>query len=766
MKNYLLTDDWNIIEDGFHANLQRASESIFSIANGRIGQRANFEEDYDSDSFNGSYAAGVSFWEETVVGWWKNGFPHHHSSLPNSPNWSGIHVRLIDEELNLATWSTVAFRRELHLKEGTLERSFRGTSPHGTKLDVNIEHFNSLSQKNLSLIKYTITSVNYNGFLSFVPFIDANVRQKSAKTALNPWNIIKTSCTNECAYTWTQIKHENTQMCCACQYQLFKNGKEITRAPIRIEKEDRVGYSIGTDIKAGDTLVFYKYTSVLTTLYYDRNALVKEASQQCIEAKKIGYHQLKENHKKHWDKIWKDLDVRIIGDNKAQQAIRYNIFQLLQTYQGDDPRLNIPSKGFTGEKYGGNTYWNTELCCVPFMLFSNPHPVTKNLLLYRYNQLEKAIRNAQKLGFVNGAALYPMVTSNGNECHNEWEITFEEIHRNSIMVHAIDLYIRYTGDETYILPYGLEVMIAICRFWAQRVQYSKQREKYVILGVTGPNEYECNVNNNWYTNYSCIQTLKITLDYIQKAQQINPKAYRELCQKIAFEDKEMKEWDDIAQNMYLPEHKDIFMQDDGYLDKELLTVEDIDSKERPINQHWSWDRILRSCFIKQSDVLLGIYLYYNHFTREQVKNNFRFYEPRTLHESSLSPFVHSILAARIGKMDKAYEFFMRSARLDLDDYNNEVNEGLHITSMGGTWLAIVEGFAGLVIKENALHFSPSLPNHWQECDFHINFKHNKLYIQITQQQFIVTNKEGEKITLYINNEPLTLWPNGRESVPI
>lgn len=761
MKDYLLTDDWNIIEDGFHADLQRASESIFSIANGRIGQRANFEEDYDSDSFNGAYAAGVSFWEDTIVGWWKNGFPQQYSCLPNSPNWNGIHIRLIDEKLNLASWRTVAFRRELHMKEGILERSFRATSPHGTKLDVNIEHFNSLSQKNLSLIKYTICSVNYTGYLSFVPFINLDIQQKLAKKEKNPWHILKAACTNRCAYTWSQIKHMETQMCCACNYELFKNGKEVTRAPIRIEKETKVGYSIGTDVKPGDTLVFYKYTSVLTTLYHDRNSLVKEACQECVSAKEKGYELLKEEHTNKWDTIWKDMDVRIIGDNKAQQAIRFNIFQLLQTYQGDDPRLNIPAKGFTGEKYGGNTYWNTELCCVPFMLFSNPLPVTRNLLLYRYNQLDKAIKNAEKLGFSHGAALYPMVTSNGEECHNEWEITFEEIHRNSMMVYAIDLYTRYADDEEYIAKYGLEVMIAICRFWAQRVQYSEYKKKYVILGVTGPNEYECNVNNNWHTNYSCVQTLKITLYYLKRIQKNNPGEYQVLIQKTNFQATEKTQWKDIIELMYYPKEGKLLVQHDGYLDKELITVEDINRKELPINQHWSWDRILRSCFIKQSDVLLGIYLYYNHFNKEEVKANFNFYEPRTLHESSLSPFVHSILAARIGKMDKAYELFMRSARLDLDDYNNEVNEGLHITSMGGTWLAIVEGFAGLVIKENKLHFYPSLPNHWQECRFHINFRRCKLHIQITQRTFSVTQKKGDKLTLYVNDTPLVMIINNK-----
>ena len=206
------------------------------------------------------------------------------------------------------------------------------------------------------------------------------------------------------------------------------------------------------------------------------------------------------------------------GDEEAQQGIRFNIFHLNQTYRGDDPRLNIGPKGFTGEKYGGSTYWDTEAFCIPFFLCTAPASVTRNLLLYRYKHLEKAIENAQKLGYTNGAAFYPMVTMNGEECHNEWEITFEEIHRNGAIAFAIYNYIRHTGDHAYLIDYGLEVLIAISRFWSQRVNWSGEKMKYVILGVTGPNEYENNVNNNWYTNTLASWTLQYTIETIELVQ--------------------------------------------------------------------------------------------------------------------------------------------------------------------------------------------------------------------------------------------------------
>jgi Trehalose and maltose hydrolases (possible phosphorylases) len=758
MKKFVDTDEWNIIEKGFHADCQRASESIFSIGNGRFGQRGNFEEPYSSDSLQGSYLAGISFLDRTRVGWWKNGYPKFFSRIPNAPNWSGLFVRLIDEEIDLAIWDVKDFERRLDMRAGISYRDFTVTSPKGNTLQVHVEHVNSMDNQNLCLIKYSVTSVNYNGKISIVPYLSGDVKHESSNFKDKMWNILRLETTNKYAYLWSQTKHEDAQACFAMMYQLFRNSKEVTTSPIRIEKEKLVGFSVGTDIKAGEKVTLIKYTAIVTTLYYDRSELVDEAVKQSKEAKETGWDRLIERHKKVWEDIWNKSDVTIKGDPEAQQGIRFNIFQLHQTYKGDDPRLNIGAKGFTGEKYGGNTYWNTELCCVPYFLMANPPEITRNLLLYRYNQLPKAIDNAKRLGFDNGAALYPMVTITGEECHNEWEITFEEIHRNAIIVNAIVQYTVMTGSEEYMAKYGLEVMIAISRFWSQRVSFSEPKQKYVILGVTGPNEYENNVDNNWYTNYSCAQCLKATIRYVEKIAYGYPEEYARTRRITDFQYSETNRWKDIIENMYLPENKElgIFVQNDGYMDKELMNVDDIPEDQRPINQHWSWDRILRSCFIKQSDVLLGLHLFYYNFDIETIQRNFHFYEPKTLHESSLSPFVHSILAARIGDIDKAYDLFIHATRLDLDDYNNELNEGLHITSMAGSWLALVKGFAGMRIMNDTLVFEPVIPDKWEEYSFRIHFRGRVFLVAVSRKQIEIKILKGDGINIYIDKNKYQL----------
>jgi maltose phosphorylase len=478
------------------------------------------------------------------------------------------------------------------------------------------------------------------------------------------------------------------------------------------------------------------------------------------------YNSLLENQKQAWAKIWEMSDITIDGDVKAQQGIRFNIFQLNQTYLGKDSRLNIGPKGFTGEKYGGSTYWDTEAYCIPFYMATKDQKVARNLLEYRYNHLEKAIENAAKLGFNNGAALYPMVTMNGEECHNEWEITFEEIHRNGAIAFAIFNYYRFTGDYSYIPEKGLEVLIGIARFWHQRATFSTYRNQYVILGVTGPNEYENNVNNNWYTNYLAKWCIDYAIEQINKVQKDYSADYARVMSKVNLDNAEMAHWKDVADNMYFPysEERDVYLQQDGFLDKELVKVHDLDKSQRPINQKWSWDRILRSPYIKQADTLQGFYFFEDHFSKEQLEKHFDFYEPYTVHESSLSPCVHSIQAAVLDRMEQAYTFYLRTSRLDLDDYNKEVEEGLHITSMAGTWMSIVEGFGGMRVKNDTLHFNPKIPNEWKGYSFKVNFRNQIIKVSVNHSQTNFSLEGENAITVFVNGKEVLVEPNSLVTV--
>ncbi len=767
MKRYYKLDEWKIIEDEFVPERNKMSESIFSIGNGHMGQRANFEEKYSGPSMQGSYVAGVYYPDKTKVGWWKNGYPEYFAKVLNAANWIGINVNIEGEELDLNKCEVLSFRRTLNMKEGYLERSFVVRMNSGKELKVVAKRFISMANSEVAAIKYALTPVNFDGKITFTPYIDADIENEDSNYDEKFWKEVNKKVFEREAYIVARTKKTKFHVATGMRFNITQDYASIDFSTQSIQKKKYVAISTTIECKKGQETVLYKYISNLSSEYHPKKKLLKTAKKVVRNAAASGFEILLHEHIKVWEDKWKESDIIIEGDLAAQQGIRFNIFQLNQTYTGDDPRLNIGPKGFTGEKYGGSTYWDTEAYCLPFYLSTADDHVARNLLKYRYNHLQKAIENAGKLGFTNNAALYPMVTMNGEECHNEWEITFEEIHRNGAIAYAIYNYVNYTGDSNYLIKYGLEVLMGISRFWAQRVNYSQDKKQYVMLGVTGPNEYENNVNNNWYTNYIARWTMQYTLDVIDFVKSKSPDKYKEIVEKWNFrEHKETADWREKIVKMYLPEDKQlgIFLQQDGYLDKEQVLVADLKQEERPLNQNWSWDRILRSPYIKQADVLQGIYFFEDDFEKDTVLRNFDYYEERTVHESSLSACIHSIIASKLEKRDKAYAFYLQTARLDLDDYNHEADEGLHITSMAGTWLSVVQGFGGMRVRNNKLVFDPYIPEKWTSFSFKIRFRGHLLAITVNKKSVEISNNHDEDIELIVRGQAVNIPP--KETVKI
>ncbi|MBB5635978.1 maltose phosphorylase [Pedobacter cryoconitis] len=755
MKNYIQAEQWNIIENGFDSHLNKISESIFSLGNGRMGQRANFEETYTGDTLQGNYVAGVYYPDKTRVGWWKNGYPEYFAKVLNAADWMGLELRLDGELLDLNLCKVTAFQRLLNMKEGYLERTFTAELASGKQVQVKAKRFFSIANDEVAALHYQLTPLNFSGKLDLTSFIDGDVKNQDSNYEEKFWDEVSRVQGTKGTYLTLRTKKTEFDVITGVKTLVIKNDKAVELSIDTTNLEKYLSESVSIVLTENEGIDIYKIATNLSSQNYPAADLQARAEEVVNAAVAKGFDELLKEQAAAWATKWQEGDIIIEGDVAAQQAIRFNIFQLNQTYTGKDARLNIGPKGFTGEKYGGSTYWDTEAYCIPFYLSTAPQEVSKNLLVYRYKHLEKAIENAEKLGFNKGAALYPMVTMNGEECHNEWEITFEEIHRNGAIAFAIFNYIRYTGDVAYLKEFGLEVLIGIARFWKQRVNWSADKKQYVMLGVTGPNEYENNINNNWYTNTLASWCLKYAAEAAGIVNAEDPEQYQLIVAKTSLKEAtEFADWKKISENIYLPydEERGVFLQQDGYLDKEQILVKDLPASERPLNQKWSWDRILRSCFIKQADVLQGMYFFEDDYDMDTLKRNFDFYESRTVHESSLSPCVHSILAAKLNDGDRAYEFYLRTSRLDLDDYNNDTEDGLHITSMAGTWMSIVEGFGGMRVKENTLSFNPFLPEQWTSFAFTIGFRGTQFNVKVTKDEIIINTTSKELVHINIFNK--------------
>jgi maltose phosphorylase len=732
-------DPWKIVTTTLDKENRRLQESLTSIGNGYMGMRGNFEEQYSGDHHLGTYLAGVWYPDKTRVGWWKNGYPDYFGKVINAVNFIAMDLFINNQVVDLAKISPQDFYMELDMQTGILRRSFT-VSIAGATVKFSFERFLSIVKKELAVITMNAEIIEGSAQIKVVSKLDNAVHNEDSNYEERFWEELAHGSENNYRYLTSRTIENNFGI----EQFTVTAAMQHNQQPDTTETEDLVIADTFTFTgEAGATFHLQKNVVILTSRDVEPSEQVAKVTE-LFQKYSISYDALRLEQVNAWQERWALADVIIEGDNAAQQGIRFNLFQLFSTYYGEDERLNIGPKGFTGEKYGGATYWDTEAYAVPLYLALAKPEVTRNLLKYRHNQLPQAHINAQKQGLAG--ALYPMVTFTGIECHNEWEITFEEIHRNGAIAYAIYNYTNYTGDTNYLKSEGLEVLTAIARFWADRVHYSKRQQKYMIHGVTGPNEYENNINNNWYTNKMATWVLDYTLQ--------SYKTYAEEA-TVSIPIEEQKHWQDIIDNMYFPEDKElgIFVQHDTFLDKDLMPVTELAPEQLPLNQNWSWDRILRSCFIKQADVLQGIYFFGDQFSEEEKRNNFNFYEPMTVHESSLSPSIHAILAAELGMEEKALEMYERTARLDLDNYNNDTDDGLHITSMTGSWLAIVQGFAQMKTDHEHLGFAPFLPKTWNNYAFHINYRGRLLFISV----------KADTVTLKkINGEPLSVQLYGKE----
>lgn len=716
----------------------RFYESVMSQSNGHMGMRGSFEEIYSGDHLQGTYLAGVWYPDKTRVGWWKNGYPDFFGKAINTVNIVGIRVLVDGEELDAAASGAEEFHAGLDLGTAVLTRRMVVKTGSG-RVCIESKRFLSMEDRELAAIRYSVTPLDGQAKVVLRPYLDFNVRNEDANYEETFWEPQMGETTPHGGLVTARTAQNrfgqpHFDVCAA----MSVTGSSLSGS---IHAAASMGYaeqSLAYELEKGQSAQIDKLVAVATSR---DTQYVKARARKCVRvAAQQGFDALYSDHCSAMSALLEACGVELEGDASAQQGLRYSLMQLFCTYHGHDSRLNIGPKGFSGEKYGGAAYWDTEGFLIPFYLGAADSSVARSLLMFRYNTLEKAKANAKKLGLAG--ALYPMVTFDGQECHNEWEITFEEIHRNGAIAHAVYNYVTYTGDTAFLLQYGFEMLLELSRFWASRVHWSERRKSYMLHGVTGPNEYENNVSNNWYTN----RIAKWTLDYTASLMETYGRQLR-----TAFGESEPKHFKEIAERMVLPydSQRQVFVQHDTFLDKALEPASMIDPAQRPINHHWSWDRILRSCYIKQADVLQGLFFLEDAFSNDTVQCNFDFYEPMTVHESSLSAGVHAVVAAWAQRPEKAWELFMRAVRLDLDNINRDTADGLHITAMSGGWLALVKGFAGMKTADGALCFAPVLPGKLTRYAFAVQYRGRFIRLSVERGGVTLTLQRGEALEVNI-----------------
>ena len=730
---YYNVDPWKIIETGFDESRAVVSESIFSLANEFMGSRGNFEEGYSGKKLIGNYYNGIYEIPDKIEQGGYLGISKKNHYMVNSPNWSYYEIYVNGNKIDLHHKKIEEFKRILDLKTGLLERSYI-YNIGSSRVKIKFKKLLGLKNYHHSYSLLEVESLDNKIDLEIVVGNDVGILH---------WGHQK-------CYSLKDLKQEKNN---DLVITVTKNTKQLV-----LQHNEYISNSDPIDYIHGD-IIGKKYILSLDKNqkfniekriqhYHSKENVVEALLKKFNENKKIvSFEETLNNNKKYLDEIWEFSDIVIDGDSINQQGIRYSIFNLITTYQGLSLNNNIGAKGLTGEAYSGHAFWDTETYCLPFYLFSNP-TAAKDLLLFRYYTLSNAKERAKELDCKG--ACYPIATLNGDEACNLWQHASLQFQPTSGVAYGIYHYVNVTKDYDFLVEYGLEMLIEIARFFASRGDYNHLGKGYGYYGVMGPDEFQMMVNNNTYTNYMAKKSMDYAIEALQIVKEISLDKYLKITKKLDLTQKEVNEFKDKIRKMIILYDKktELFEQHQGYYDLPHVDIKQIPVTDFPLYSHWSYDRVYRNDMIKQPDVLMLMLLYNQSFTKSQKLKNYEFYEPRTIHESSLSPSVHSILALELGKIKEGLNFFGFATRMDLDDYNRNTHEGLHLTSIFAAWLNIVYGFGGLRSDGEKLKLAPILPENWNSYQFNIKYLDISIKVEVNKDKIIIKTSNPVSLVLY------------------
>lgn len=734
---YFQVHPWQIIEDGFNPDYSEVAESIFSLGNEYTGLRGYFEEGYSGKSLQGSYLNGVYERRMLPKSGYKGMLPFTEFMV-NTVDWVYTRVFCNGVTLDLAVSAISGFRRVLDLRTGVLCRSFTWQVDQGTEVELSFERFTSMEREQLVGQKLTAKVVRGQADLTILAGLDFTRPHVSVGDAL------------------FQVKTQDAAMGGVSILAATKTtGQSVYAAAAfhgmegKPSMEDGIAANQFTvSLIAGQTVSLNRVVTLLSARNDAEQASLSQRIQTAnAELEKVDYDALKAESAAWWEKQWAVSDIEIQGDPENQQGIRFCIFQLHQTLHTAKYGAVFGAKGLTGEAYNGNTFWDSEVYCLPFYLFNNPQ-AAKSFLKFRYDTLPEAKQRAAALDCKG--AFYPIATISGRECCDLWQHASLQLQATTGVAYGIWNYVHQTGDKDFLHGCGAEMLVEISRMLASRGDWDPVTGSYGYYCVMGPDEFQMMVHHNAYTNFMGKKALLFTQETLAE---MDP----EQIEKLGVTQAEREDWQKKADRMYIPydEETRLFEQNMGYFHLPHRDPGSIPVEEFPLYAHWSYERIYRNDLIKQPDVLMFMMLYGSEFTKEQLTANFDYYEPRCIHESSLSPSIHSILACRLGRMEKAESMFDFATRMDLDNYNRNTREGLHTTSIAGAWMNIVYGFGGLISDGKILTLNPCIPKGWEKYTFCLWVGGSLLRIGVTQEEVSLEVLQGDAVKLKLYGREVT-----------
>lgn len=736
------------------------NESLLSLGNGYLGVRGNFEEGYKDTykSIRGTYIN--AFHDETEINYGEklHGFPETQQKILNVIDGQFIHIYLDDELFSMFEGEVINVQRNLHMDAGFAERIVHWRSPKGKEVKIHFKRLISFVRRELFAVDINIEPLSHIQQLKIVSTVNGDVSNFVDK------NDPRVASGHAKRLHVTEVRKEK-------EFSIVKNSTYVTKLEVACvtssviesgkymyESKTADNYVEETYSCVGDeTVQFTKYNVYTDTLRHGETVIENAIAIQ-RQLKGSSFEDLLLEQREYLDNFWSKSDVKIDGDAQLQEGIRFNLFQLLQSV-GKDPVSNIAAKGLSGEGYEGHYFWDTEIYMFPVFLMTSPE-IAKNLLLHRYSILGSAKERAMEMGHEKGA-LFPWRTISGPESSSFFPAGTAQYHISADIAYSYIQYYLVTKDEAFLKEYMAEVLFETARLWVD-VGHMKNG-LFRIDSVTGPDEYTCVVNNNYYTNVMAKHNLLWAAKVYYLLKEEDGNHLKQLAERLELTELEVSKWTEAGEKMYLPydETYKINAQDDSFLQKARWDLENTPKDKFPLLLNYHPLTLYRYQVCKQADTVLAHFLLEDEQDFETIKRSYDYYEQITTHDSSLSSCVFSIIASKLGYEKKAYDYFNETVRLDLDNTHGNTKDGLHMANMGGTWLAIVYGFAGLRVKEGGLSLTPSLPSEWDSLGFYLQYLGRLLKIHMDRTEVTYLVIEGEALTISHNGKSINL-ENGKE----
>jgi trehalose/maltose hydrolase-like predicted phosphorylase len=719
-------DNWHVIETESDPQTHHHKETVFTIGNGYLGTRGAFEERYPGDR------------PATLVHGVFDAVPIGKTELANAPNWLVFILLVNGERFRLDRGTVLSYHRDLDLRAGVLTRSVRWRSPGGHTVDLAIERFASLADRHLLGIRYQVTALDFEGIVELRAGLDGHM--------LNPeiyhWHMEDQGAAgDQGVYLHVRTRSSDVELCEAC-HLVVSGGTGVRYTRLDCDGAPAVVASL--NVRPGDRIVADKLVALVTSREADD--VRQMALAKLEEAIAWGYDDVRSANDAAWASEWEACNVVIEGDDGADLAVRYSLFQLLVAAPRHDDRVSIPAKALSGFGYRGHVFWDTEIFIIPFFTITRPE-IARDLLMYRYHTLPAARRKAEESGYEGALFAWEsadtgdettprVVPGPDGELVRIWTGDIQH-HISADVAYATMRYWQITGDDAFLRDYGAEIVLDTARFWGSRAEWNAQQSRYEINDTIGPDEYHEHVNNSIFTNCMARWSLETGLELLDWLRREYPGRAAELEARLCLTQEHLAHWADVIGYLYVPYDPEtgLMEQFEGFFDLDDIDLSEYKSRNTSMQMLLGVEETQRYQVIKQPDVLMLLYLLEDRYGPDVLQINWDYYTPRTDHiyGSSLGPAIQALLAARLGEVALAYNHFIHAARTDLQDVRGNAADGIHAATAGGLWQAVVFGFAGLRVGEKGYTVTPHLPAHWERLSISFRYRGEHVHLILSHE---------------------------------